>query len=121
MRRYHKNTIVVLVVFDLNNPESLKQVYVLLTEAQQTEHKYKYILVGNKSDLEKQYSNDDIEAFKNAWDIEVYFEVSAKTNNNIQELLQQAAREVVKINQQNEKQQQNESLLLKPKSKGFCC
>ncbi|CAL6065510.1 Rab-like_protein [Hexamita inflata] len=61
-----QNTIVVLVVFDLNNPESLKQVYVLLTEVQQTEHKYKYILVGNKSDLEKQYSNDDIEAFKNA-------------------------------------------------------
>jgi small GTP-binding protein len=81
---YYRNTDYALIVFDLTKKESYFESINWINEITEKSKNSKIILIGNKSDIKnKENINPDI-SIEN---IKSYLEVSAKDNNNIQEIL----------------------------------
>ncbi|CAL6009509.1 Rab1a [Hexamita inflata] len=120
---YVKDARVVLLVFDLNEPESLQQVVFWFQQAQKAQTNCTYILVGNKCDLERKCTAAEIDQVKIQCQSDKYYEVSAKDGTNIQTLFTDIGKELYKMNKQEEDDVQ--PVYIKPeeaKSKrGFCC
>jgi Ras-related protein Rap-1A/Ras-related protein Rap-1B len=88
-----------VLVFDLHDPNSLKQLYATVEEiyhAKNVEYgTVPMILVGNKADLEKTVEDQSIEKLMNQFHISCYIETSAKTGKNVQEMAQRIAKLLV--------------------------
>ncbi len=89
IKNYLSVTNNIVLVFDLNNKNSFKNLDNWIRELENIHNKYFYvILVGNKSDLERQVDNDEVHAFiekHNKYQIE-YIETSVVKNINIDKL-----------------------------------
>lgn len=90
---YYRNAQAAIVVYDITQSESLEKAKYWIKELQkQANSNILITLVGNKLDLkeERQVSEDSARAFANELGL-LYFEVSAKTGENVQELFKQIA------------------------------
>lgn len=79
---YYRNSDIVLVVCDLSNRESLKMARYWINKLIQEESEATIILVGNKTDLEREISHHDLKKTANEYFFQ-FIEVSAKDNHNI--------------------------------------
>ena len=85
---YYRGADCVIIVFDLTNRDSFKDLVFWLDEIKKHTHNILYYLVGNKSDLinERKVEHKTIEQFIVKYNINNYLEVSAKDNINIETL-----------------------------------
>lgn len=90
---YYRNAQAAVVVYDITQSESLDKAKYWIKELQkQASSDILITLVGNKLDLkdERQIDEDSAKSFANELGL-LYFEVSAKTGENVQELFKQIA------------------------------
>ena len=97
-RAYYKNSVCAFVVYDVTNRTSFDNIKVWVEDCKKLSPKtVLIILVGNKIDLEKNrevsYDEGSIFAQKNGL---LFFECSAKTGKNIDELFMESTREIDK-------------------------
>ena len=86
MSSYIKGASVVLLVFDLNNPATLKELPNWLENIHQREAEFRLYLVGNKGDLEKNCDDAEIQRILTETHSIKYFKVSAKTGEGINDM-----------------------------------
>lgn len=129
---FFKGTHGVLIVFDLCNKNSFNKVQGWINSVKEKEEKIILILVGNKSDLRdcNLQTNKGINNLVNKNDIDnileindniTYYEVSAKTNNNIKDLFVYLAEELNKTYIFDKKDNKAELNTIDNKQNRFCC
>ena len=97
-RAYYKNSVCALVVYDITNKDSFKNVSTWIQDCKNQSPKTIFmVLVANKSDLndKREVSYDDGKdlAEKNNM---LFFETSAKNGDNIEEIFGNSAQEIAK-------------------------
>lgn len=116
---YYRNASIAVIVFDITSKESFdiaKKWHQILLDEQQN---MQIVLVGNKTDLEmsRKVSTSDAKEYASKHKI-LYFEVSAKTAFNIENLFSKIGEIMPKNNQYRNK---NETIRIKKKKKYLCC
>ena len=89
VRAYYRNAVGGLLVFDITNRESFANLGMWLEEARKNAepHKPVFVLVGNKTDQDKQREVLKEDALKFARENDmVYYETSAKSGSNVEEV-----------------------------------
>ena len=102
-RGYYKSSVCALVVYDISNKESFNNISTWIEDCKNQSPKTIYfVLVGNKSDLEdkRQVSTEEGQELAEKYGIPFY-ETSAKTGTNINEIFFNSAEEIVKKMEQN--------------------
>ena len=97
-KSYYKRAACILIVYDITNKETFNNLETLINESKEYSHKTTYIvLVGNMADLEekRQVSFEEGKKFANKYGIDFY-ETSAKTGQNINEIFLNPAKEIDK-------------------------
>ena len=79
---YFVQAVGAMVVFSLDDDATFKQVDFWVQKLKQLSGEIPYIIVGNKSDVEKRVDADQIEELINQHGVD-YFETSAKLNKNV--------------------------------------
>lgn len=90
IRAYYHNMDGAVVVFDLTDPQSLDSAKKFFEEIYEVVESVPSVLIGNKSDLDHEFSDTEIKMIENNFNIK-YFEVSAISNSNIDEAFQYLA------------------------------
>ena len=102
-RGYYKSSVCALVVYDISNKESFNNISTWIEDCKnQSPKTIFFVLVGNKSDLEdkRQVSTEEGQELAEKYGIPFY-ETSAKTGANINEIFYNSAEEIVKKIEQN--------------------
>ena len=97
-RAYYKNSVCAVIVYDISNKESFDNVSIWVDDCRsQSPKTISLILVGNKKDLEdkREVSYEEGEEFAKNNGM-LFFEVSAKTGENIDELFKESAEDISK-------------------------
>ena len=97
-RSYYKGATCFLIVYDITNKETFNNLDSLINDIKEYSHKTAYVvLVGNKADLEdkRQVSFEEGKKFANKYGLDFY-ETSAKTGQNINEIFLNPAIEIDK-------------------------
>nr|AFZ78867.1 Ras-related protein [Coptotermes formosanus] len=90
-RAYYRNSNGILIVFDLTNRETFNQVKVWLQSIHDVSvDAVDVILCGNKVDLERAVSREEVEEFASLSSVP-YFETSCKLNTGINEMFMELA------------------------------
>ena len=85
---YFRGALVVILVFSIEEKNTLHQLEILVEEAQKFTHKdCFYVLVGNKTDLLMDFEESDVEEFKESLGCKNVFFTSAKTGEGIKEMM----------------------------------
>lgn len=79
---YFVQAVGAMVIFSLNDKATFNQVDFWVQKLNELSGKVPYIIVGNKSDLEKKVNDDEIEEMIHQYGAN-YFETSAKLNQNV--------------------------------------
>ena len=120
-KQYYRDASAVLLVYDLTNENSLKSIENWLNEIKIVTNESEIFLVGNKNDEEKIFTINK-EKFN---DVNNFYEVSAKTGNNIQKMFYNIIEILAEksLKEKNFNKINNESLLLNKNkfSKKKCC
>ena len=120
-KQYYRDASAVLLVYDLTNENSLKSIENWLNEIKIVTNESEIFLVGNKNDEEKIFPINK-EKFN---DVNNFYEVSAKTGNNIQKMFYNIIEILAEksLKEKNFNKINNESLLLNKNkfSKKKCC
>ena len=97
-RNYYKNSACALLVYDITKRESFNNINTWIEECKnQTAKTIFLVLVGNKSDLENQREVSVEEGQELAEKLGIpFFESSAKTGKNVNEIFQNSAEEIAK-------------------------
>ena len=83
-RNFYRNSDAIFIVFDLNNKDTYNSIKQWINDVEEHSPNIKKILLGNKSDLEKNVSEEIIKNFAKENNLQ-YFETSAKNGTNIKE------------------------------------
>ena len=96
-RAYYKNCACALIVYDISNRESFDNVKTWIDDCKVQCPKTVYmILVGNKCDLDKrEITYDEGQELANGFEID-FFETSAKTGQNVEELFTHTAEDILR-------------------------
>ena len=100
VRAYYRNAVGGLLVYDITNRESFANLNIWFEEARKNAepHKPVFVLVGNKTDQEKQREVPRENAEKFARDHGMqYFETSAKSGSNVDEVFQFLAEKIYSL------------------------
>ena len=97
-RTYYKSSVCAIIVYDITNRESFNNVNVWVEDCKnQTAKTIQIVLVGNKTDLEDKRQVDTEEGEQLAEKYGILFkETSAKTGDNVNEILHMSAEEIAK-------------------------
>ena len=79
---YFVQAVGAMVIFSLNDVATFKQVDFWVQKLRELSGEIPYIIVGNKSDLEKKVDDDRMDELINQYGVD-YFETSAKLNKNV--------------------------------------
>lgn len=96
---YYRGGHGILVVYDITDQESFKNLNSWLIEIEKNANKYVYkILIGNKNDLEdkRQVTYAQGKDFADTYGMK-FIETSAKTNTNVSDAFQIMARDVIEV------------------------
>ena len=96
-----KNVSIAIIVYAINDKEkSFKNLSNWYNLVKGYSIDSTIFLIGNKSDLKREVSKEDVEAFKNSYDdnIKIFFETSALNGENIDKLLEKIAISIYKKN-----------------------
>ena len=114
-RAYYKNSVCALAVYDISNKDSFNNVSSWIDDCKNQSPKTIYmILVGNKVDLEdkREVSTEEGQELADKYGIEFY-ESSAKTGKNVEEIFLNSANEIDKRINQNYYDLDNEACGIK--------
>ena len=97
-RTYYKSSVCAIIVYDITNRESFNNVNVWVEDCKnETAKTIQIVLVGNKTDLEDKRQVDTEEGEQLAEKYGILFkETSAKTGDNVNEILHMSAEEIAK-------------------------
>ncbi|CAD8120304.1 unnamed protein product [Paramecium sonneborni] len=85
IKSFYRGAAAVCVLYDVNQRESFERLNQWLQELQESAHEeIVKILVGNKSDLDRDISKQEAEQFMNQNNFSLFFETSAKTGENVE-------------------------------------
>ena len=102
-RSYYKSSVCALVVYDISNRDSFNHIGTWIDECKnQTAQTIFFVLVGNKSDLndKRQVDKEEGQELADKYGIPFY-EASAKTGDNVNEIFYNSADEIAKKIDQN--------------------
>jgi len=97
-RAYYKNSVCACVVYDISNHTSFEDIQIWIDDCiKQTAKSVLLLLVGNKSDLDnkREVSYQEGEAFAKSHNM-IFFEVSAKTGENIKDIFEKSVKQISK-------------------------
>ena len=125
---YYRGAEGILIVFDLTNKESFKNIENWINEITvYTGKDVLMICLGNKSDLKKAISNNTIEDFKKRTKLEI-INVSAKTGDGVEEAFKHLIELLIKKNMDKKEEinaislnPKNNNMTLTEKKNNFCC
>ena len=125
---YYRGAEGILIVFDLTNKESFKNIENWINEITvYTGKDVLMICLGNKSDLKKAISNNTIEDFKKRTKLEI-INVSAKTGDGVEEAFKHLIELLIKKNMDKKEEinaislnPKNNNMSLTEKKNNFCC
>ncbi len=92
-RAYYKNSVCAIIVYDITNKESFNNIQNWIEDCKnQCPKTIFFVLVGNKNDLEneRKVSFDEGKKFADSNNI-LFFESSAKTGNNVEDIFYKSA------------------------------
>ena len=94
-KSYVKNANIIFIVYDVNKESSFTNVKMWYDYIKESidEKKVKFILIGNKIDLEKKVSTEQGKKLADEYDM-LFFEVSAKKNDNMKKMFYHSILEV---------------------------
>lgn len=94
-KSYYRNTAGIILMFDLSKQDTFDKLNYWLADIEKFKEKdAKVILIGNKSDLEKQVSQDKIEQLCDIFKLS-YLETSALLNKNIDKIFYNIVQNVI--------------------------
>ena len=137
-RAYYKNSVCAFVVYDISNRTTFDNIKSWVEDCKRLSPKtVLMVLVGNKIDLEERrevsYNEGSIFAQKNGM---LFFECSAKTGNNVEQIFMESTREIYKRIKEGFYDLENENCIIKRgtdsdnitlskenqnTNSGFCC
>ena len=82
---YMKKVQIIFIIFDLSNKNTFNNIIKWIKKAKENTTNSKIILIGNKSDLNRQVSNNDINNITTQYNMN-YNEISLKNNIGIEKL-----------------------------------
>ena len=118
-RSYYKSSVCALVVYDISSRESFNSINTWIEACKnQAPKTVIFILVGNKSDLEdkRQVTKEEGQEFADKYGI-LFYETSAKTGKNVDEMFYDSAKEIAKKIEQNYYDLDNDECGIKPSKK----
>ena len=109
---YYRGAEGILIVFDLTNQESFKNIQNWINEVTVfTGKDVTIICLGNKSDLKKEISKNVIDDFKKKTNLEI-FNVSAKTGDGVEEAFKHIIELLIKKNMAKKEEEKKNSINL---------
>ncbi|MHA1611462.1 MAG: Rab family GTPase [Promethearchaeota archaeon] len=95
-RMYYQGSNAAIIVFDLNSRETFLSVAAWRAEFEEyVDGDYILILVGNKSDLEREVSIEEVQELTRLWNV-VYIETSALYGENVEEMFVMTTFNIIK-------------------------
>ena len=90
---FYHNSSLALLVYEINNKKSFENLEFWLKDLRQhTEKDLSVFIIGNKNDLERKVTQEEVKNFKNTNDIVYFAECSAKNGYNVKEIFFEAAK-----------------------------
>ena len=90
---FYHNSSFALLVYEINNKKSFENLEFRLKDLRQhTEKDLPVFIIGNKNDLERKVTQEEVKNFKNTNDIVYFAECSAKNGYNVKEIFFEAAK-----------------------------
>ena len=98
-KNFYKHAQGIIFVYDVNNIESFQNLKNWIKNPDYEKRNLKIIIVGNKIDLKKEISTDDLKRLANRYSCK-YFEVSAKNNINVNSIFESITEEIINDNKE---------------------
>ena len=98
-KNFYKHAQGIIFVYDVNNIESFQNLKNWIKNPDYEKRNVKIIIVGNKIDLKKEISTDDLKRLANRYSCK-YFEVSAKNNINVNSIFESITEEIINDNKE---------------------
>ena len=90
---FYHNSSLALLVYEINNKKSFENLEFWIKDLRQhTEKDLPVFIIGNKNDLERKVTQEEVKNFKNTNDIVYFAECSAKNGYNVKEIFFEAAK-----------------------------
>ena len=98
-KNFYKHAQGIIFVYDVNNRESFQNLKNWIKNPDYEKRKVKIMIVGNKIDLQKVISTNDLEKLASRYSCK-YVEVSAKNNINIDTIFESLVEEIINDNKE---------------------
>ena len=93
IRGFFRDSSIVFLTYSIGSKKSFDRLYSWLDETKENASSDAiYVLVGNKSDGHREVPYEDGMNFMKINDLDTFFETSAKTGHNVNEVFEEAAR-----------------------------